>query len=199
MKNDFDQDRSLKGWQRFIQSGELMYNIPAPIARSWMRCQGKRLPAVKLLPKSLGLLPTINKKPQHLLAPPFKEHIYPLFDLLSEDKLLLAIVDSTGGLIVWKGNEGFLLTGNLCNEMNFQEESLGTMAIGLALKEKLPYITRGAEHYYSCYHGLVNYAVPLEISGDFLGVLGGWSTLEHGDFMTAIVSLGQKLLLVAEI
>lgn len=198
MKIDFDQDKILKGWQRFIQGGELIYSIPAPIARSWLRCQSKKLPAVKLLPERLALLAENTTETPHQFLNSFRENIYPIFEQVNEKDLLLTLVDARGPLLDWKGNKDFLLTGDLHLNTNFQEESLGTMAVGLALKEKKTHLTRGAEHYYSCYHGLANYAVPLIIDNGFIGVLSGWSALEYSDFMAAIVSLGQKLLLTGE-
>ncbi|MFA5537370.1 MAG: hypothetical protein WDA53_09400, partial [Bacillota bacterium] len=183
LKIDIEQARILKGWQRFIQNGELMYNISAPIVRSWLRCQSNNLSAVKLLPEKLPLYPeTIQAFPPGLLAS-FGEFIAIVFDRLAEHKLLLTLVDAKGVLVNWKGNKGFLLTGPLNIGTDFREESLGTMAVGLTLKEQKTYITRGAEHYYSCYHGLVNCTVPLITENNFVGVLSGWSLFEQSDFM----------------
>ncbi len=194
MKVDIEQARILKGWQRFIQNGELMYNISAPIVRSWLRCQDNNLSAVKLLPERLSFFTEVDQtfSPQLLVS--FDDLLAIVFDHLDGHKLLLALVDSKGALTGWKGNTGFLLTGSLNKGTDFREESLGTMAVGLALKEQKTHLTRGAEHYYSCYHGLVNYATPLIIDNNFVGVLSGWSLFEQSDFMAAIVSLGQNLL-----
>ena len=89
---DFDPERALKGWQRFVQKGELIYNIPAPIARSWLRCQGRKQKAVKLLPNRLNLLPVSNMDLAKTLDICFTKTFQSLPGLVDKNKLLIAVV-----------------------------------------------------------------------------------------------------------
>lgn len=194
MSRSFDEEKALRAWQRFVQIGELMPCISAPIARSWFRCKNKELPGVRILPSQLPILGARPRTENSLLIKAFQQTFEFLIDYLGEQELLLALIDQGGQLLSWQGNQQFLVSDLLKEGMAFREDNLGTMAVSLALQEKESFFVRGAEHYCSCYHQLASFASPLIIDGHYRGILGGWTSLGDSSLAVAAVSLGVKVI-----
>ncbi|NLL19158.1 MAG: hypothetical protein GX262_09045 [Clostridia bacterium] len=193
MIQPFDEGRTLQAWQRFVNIGELMPYIPAPVARSWFRCKNRGQLAVQLLPGQLPKEPG-SVEPGITLSKAFQQTFTLLTPFLRLEELLLALVDPRGVLQEWQGTHRFIVGGSLQKGMLLQEETLGTMAIGLALKEKNTFFVRGAEHYCSCYHQVASFAAPIMKQNECLGFLAGWTALSAGSLAAVAVSLGKQVL-----
>jgi transcriptional regulator of acetoin/glycerol metabolism len=193
MIQPFDEGRTLQAWQRFVNMGELMPYIPAPVARSWFRCKNRGQLAVQLLP---GQLP---KEPGSMetnipLGKAFQQTFSSLDPYLRSEELLLALVDPRGVLLEWQGTHRFIVGGSLQKGMLLQEETLGTMAVSLALKETDTFFVQGAEHFCSCYHQIASFAAPIMKQNECLGFLAGWTALPAGSLAAVAVSLGKQVL-----
>lgn len=193
MNQPFDAEKTLQAWQRFVNMGELMPFIHAPVARSWFRCKNRGQLAVQLLPSQLpadsGYIERSN-----FLSEAFQQTFTSLVPYLNREELLLALVDPQGVLLEWQGNHHFIVGGTLEKGMLLQEETLGTMAISLALKEKDAFFVQGAEHYYSCYHQVAGFAAPIMKENECHGFLAGWTALSSGSLAAVAVSLGKQVL-----
>lgn len=191
MKQSFDQEKTLRAWQRFVQMGELMPQIPAPIARSWFRCKNRGQLPIQLIPSQLartGNLPADQTALQAAFTKTFQE----LKDYLGWEELLLVLIDPNGALLDWQGNSSLIISGSLELGMCFNEATLGTMAMSLALEENNTFLVTGAHHYYSCYHQLSSIATPLSVGGGVIGVLGACTSINNSSLGITAVLLGKK-------
>lgn len=194
MSQQFDAEKTLQAWQRFLKMGELMPFIPAPVVRSWFRCKNRGQLAVQLLPGRLPIEAEEDVERSLELGSAFKETFASLSPYLREEELLLALVDPRGVLLEWQGNYRFIVGDTLEKGMLLQEETVGTMAISLALKETDTFFVRGAQHYYSCYHQIASFAAPVIKENECCGFLAGWTGLPAGSLAAVAVSLGKQVL-----
>src|SRR5690606_4246853 len=133
MKGSFDQEKALRAWQRFVQMGELVPSVPAPIARSWLRCKNRGQLPIQLLP---GRLPAAEEPPAcpPELAKAFPAAFQELEDYLAVEELLLVLLDPKGVLVDWQGNSRLIASDTLAPGMCFDEVAVGTMAMSLTLE-----------------------------------------------------------------
>jgi transcriptional regulator of acetoin/glycerol metabolism len=105
-------------------------------------------------------------------AKPFMEAIY---QTVGDDGMFVRLTNAEGYVIDCIGDEEvfnsdvgqFFFKGK-----NVKEEVIGTNAIGLALKKKVPIQVLGAEHYRKSYHELTTSASPIrDESGEVVAVL----------------------------
>lgn len=193
MKQSFDSEKTLRAWQRFVQMGELMPQIPAPIARSWFRCKNRGQLPIQLIPSHLaktGNLPSGNMP----LINAFKKTFHDLKEYLAWEELLLVLIGPDGTLLDWQGNSSFIISGTMEPGMCFNEATVGTMAMSLALEENDTFYVVGAHHYYSCYHQLASIATPVSVAGNPVGVLGACTSLNNNSLGITAVLLGKKAL-----
>lgn len=193
-KESFDEEKALRAWQRFVQMGELMPYVPALIARSWFRCKKRRQPALQLLRGQLPGGEAEHNLEDNFLHKAFQQTFQDLAPFLDEEELLLTITDPAGVLLGWQGNQKFILDGSLEQGLFLQEKTLGTAALSITLRERETCFVQGAQHYYSCYHQLSSFAIPLTVDGNFRGALGGWSPISTSSLAVVAVSLGRQIL-----
>ena len=115
-----------------------------------------------------------------------------------EDGDLVAAVTDRSGRIVW--TFGSPVMQRAAEQVNFvpgglwDEASVGTNALALALRTAAPSTVYSAEHFSRAVHGWVCYSVPLTdaVTGEVLGVLDLSTTWDraHPLAMTAARSLG---------
>jgi transcriptional regulator of acetoin/glycerol metabolism len=164
-------------WAKYTKEHSLLPWIPPLIAKSWERCWTSMLP---MAPATLAKLS--NK---HLLtaqvanfellsiARPIIEDIYQYIEG-SESALL--ICNSAGYVLDMLGDAGmldFLAKNSIQNGSLLSESEMGTNAIGLALRERIPFQIRGAEHYRGQYHTLAGAAAPIfDLTGHAMGAFG---------------------------
>lgn len=192
MKQPFDPEKTLRAWQRFVQMGELMPQIPAPIARSWFRCKNRGQLPIQLIPGHLAKKGNLLPGNMALITA-FKETFHELQDYLNWEELLLVLIDPNGALLDWQGNSGLIVSGKLEPGMCFDEATVGTMAMSLALEEGDTFCVLGAHHYYSCYHQLASIATPLSAAGRPVGILGACTPVDNSSLGIMSVLLGKKV------
>lgn len=193
MKGSFDQEKALRAWQRFIQMGELVPQIPAPIARSWFRCKNRGQLPIQLLPARLAKAedpPATHPGLAEVFRATFRE----LKDYLAAEELLLVLLDPKGVLVDWQGNSRLILSGTLEPGMRLDEATVGTMATSLAVEERETVYVAGAHHYYSCYHQLATVAAPVLVAGSVAGILGACTAVQNSSLGILAVLLGKKVL-----
>jgi len=193
MKGSFDQEKALRAWQRFVQMGELVPSVPAPIARSWLRCKNRGQLPIQLLP---GRLPAAEEPPAcpPELAKAFPAAFQELEDYLAVEELLLVLLDPKGVLVDWQGNSRLIASDTLAPGMCFDEVAVGTMAMSLTLEvQDLVYVA-GAHHYYSCYHQLASVAAPVLAADRPVGILGACTPVQNSSLGFLAVLLGKKVL-----
>ncbi|GAC1611719.1 MAG: helix-turn-helix domain-containing protein [Mycobacteriales bacterium] len=118
-----------------------------------------------------------------------------------EDGELVAAVTDAAGRIVWTA--GSRVMRRAAERVNFipggrwDEASVGTNALALALRNARPSTVYSAEHFSRAVHGWVCYAVPLTdpATGEVLGVLDLSTTWDraHPLVMAAARSLGRAV------
>lgn len=193
MKGSFDQEKALRAWQRFVQMGELVPQVPAPIARSWLRCKNRGQLPVQFMP---ARLPKTEPSPagDPALMEAFRGTFRELEEYLAGDELLLVLLDPQGVLLDWQGNSRLLVSGELEPGMYFDEATVGTMAMSLALEENNTVFVGGAQHYYSCYHRVASSAAPVLAAGRVAGILGACTGVHQSSLGILAVLLGKKVL-----
>lgn len=187
-------------WQRFVESGVLMEDaVRKVIAASWQRCRragvnpyggkGPRLPEAQLKVRREKNAPLIR------LARPFM-------------KDLLQVVGS-GFIVILADAEGYLLevdgdaqVAKSTRELNFVpgaqwvEETVGTNAIGTALKTAAPLQVWAEEHYCRLHHPWTCSAAPiLGPDGGLCGILNmtGPCGLVHAHTLGMVVAAARAI------
>ena len=120
--------------------------------------------------------------------------------VVADGELIAAVTDRTGR-IVWTCGSSVMKTA--AEEVNFvpggrwDEASVGTNALALALRTAAPSTVYSAEHFSRAVHGWACYSVPLTdaATGEVLGVLDLSTTWDraHPLAMTAARSLGAAI------
>jgi PAS domain S-box-containing protein len=187
-------------WQRFVESGVLLEDVVREvIAASWQRCRragvnpyggkGPLLPASRLEARRRSNAELIR------LARPFMED-------------LLRVVGS-GFIVILADAEGYLLevagdpqVAQNTRELNFVpgahwvEETVGTNAIGTALKVKAPLQVWAEEHYCRLHHPWTCSAAPiLGPDGSVSGILNmtGPCGLVHAHTLGMVVAAARAI------
>lgn len=169
---------SIKAWKKFIQAGELDYDLIRPvIAKSWLRSKDYRIDTFvnnELLKLNERELRKRKEESKRLIeiAKPFMNSLYKIV----EDKgLVTRLADGEGYILEFMGNSDLIDTYKDLNiEMgsNISEENMGTNALSLAIINKEPIQVLGGEHYCKLYHNWSSSACPIKDEyGDVVGVL----------------------------
>lgn len=160
------------------------------VARSWQRSRdyglsqhsdmdGYRLPQAELR----------QTQQQHVLLLSYLRNHLPLFEQLQKGRRCrLLFADAQGTILFSAGDPHF---GNKAQKMalasgvSWHEQSVGTNAIGTALKEQQEVCILGQQHFLTANHGISCSASPvLSPSGELLGVIDISSELgEHSQDM----------------
>jgi hypothetical protein len=120
--------------------------------------------------------------------------------VVSDGDLIAAVTDRAGR-IVWTCGSSVMRTAaesvNFVPGGRWDEASVGTNALALALRTGRPSTVYSAEHFSRAVHGWVCYSVPLKdpVTGDVLGVLDLSTTWDraHPLAMSAARSLGAAI------
>ncbi len=164
-------------WERFIQGDAKIDRtlISQDILTSWIRCREKGLdpllePKQKILTESeVGELRKENKQLIQV-SKFFLTHYYRLVSLIP---FAVSFFDPNGFLIDVRIAEDYREEAQMKNWIvgaMWDEESIGTSAVGSVLKLKRPSRVFGPQHYLKCFHETTAYAAPIfDPDGVFLG------------------------------
>ena len=169
-----------QAWETFQATGiHDEAAIAPPILRGWQRCAALGMDARACRHDSAAagadsstLLLDAGQEALVALALPYMEDLYQFVEgsgfavLLADAEMTLITMLGDADLLVAIGAHG------LRHGASLREEYVGSMAPNLALREAIPWQTRGAEHYCACYHQFACSAAPLfDVGGQAIGVI----------------------------
>ncbi len=192
-------DLLLQEWNSFQQSGRCNEALIAPqILRSWQRCKAMSIPVSQphTQPSELPIDLEATQSALVTFARPYMEDLYQFvegsgFAVLLVDAALM-IIDVIGDVSIL---EELQALGLLCGA-KLGEQQIGTMALNMALSEALPWQTRGAEHYCSCFHHFACSAAPIfDVSGQAMGLIGviGTAASAHAHTLGMVIAVTQAI------
>lgn len=177
-----ERERVGRAWQQYITS-RAPVPVPEGVLASWAR-------SARTVPAERVCAPVENEadvrqvwkasRLEHASRPLLGE----LGTLAEDADLMIAIADA-GGQLLW--TSGSARMHRLARGINFvpgghwDESSVGTNALALALRTRQPVRVFAAEHYVQTVHDWVCYSSPIRdpASGELLGVLDFSTTWEH--------------------
>ena len=171
-------EKLIQIWNKFIEENELdQKNIRTIIAESWIRSKNagvdQYLDEVKN-ELSKSEIEFLLKDMDYIIstAKPFMETLYKTVD---DSSMIVRLTNPKGYVIECFGDE--MVFNNftelhLYRGTNVREDVIGTNAIGLVLKKKVPIQVLGTEHYRKCYHNWTTSAAPIvNRKGEIVAVL----------------------------
>lgn len=166
-----------------------------PVLRSWQRCAALGLDPAELRPQQRRQLTS----EQRAFADQVRSAIEDLYQLITQPGFAVALIDQHGLLLEIQGDPAVLAelqTSHLTAGASLAEETAGTNAADLALRETQPVQTCGAEHYCQHLHRLAIAAAPLfDVSGQELGALAIFTRadLAHPHTLGLVIAATQAL------
>lgn len=165
-----------QAWEAFQATGRCAEEaIAPPILRSWQRCAALRLDPLAICrgaDEATTFVPDAAQEALITLARPSMEDLYQFvegsgFAVLLADPAL-TVIEVVGDPQMLEALQFY----RLARGASWREERIGNMAANLALREALPWQTRGPEHFCACFHQFACSAAPLfDVSGLSMGVL----------------------------
>lgn len=192
------RERATTAWRRYVEAPTDAPAVRAEVLDSWRRS------ATHLqVDREAAPLDDVARTADEWRASPLYEPVLQLLPELSqmvEDEFVVAITDPAGKIL-------FSMAGDAmrrhAEEVNFvpgghwDEPSVGTNALDLALRTARPQAVFSAEHFSVAVHDWVCYSAPVldPGTGRPLGVLDVSSTWEHAHplALTAATSLARNL------
>ena len=168
----------IKAWDSFIHNDKLQRNLIRDIiADSWLRSKSYGIdPLAKEIRVCLSKK-EFNKryKNNELLLNTAKPFMKSLYDIVGSTGFVVRLTDKDGYILGVGGDKTLVENNenlNMYQGCNVSEESIGTNAIGTALKTGKPIQVLGGEHYCKLYHGWTSSACPIkDDKGNVMGVL----------------------------
>lgn len=188
-----------QAWAEFQASGRCDEQAVAPpIVRSWQRCQAAGLDPLRGGDQPAGQPPALDAGQSALiaLARPYMEDLYQFVEgsgfavLLADPSLLLVELIGDAPMLDDLRAQGLMRGAGL------HEERVGTLALNLALREALPWQTRGAEHFCARYHQLACSAAPIfDVGGQAIGLVGviGPAAAAHAHTLGMVIAVVQAI------
>lgn len=165
-------------WEKYLESGEINPNlIKQPIIESWKRCNEARVNPLDGVCQDIlehrEWVCTKDKNHELLeLATPLMKYYY---QIVKGTGVVLVLTDEMGYLLDIFGDNLVLEDAKKINFMpgaNWNENQVGTNAIGTSLQIKKPIHTTAAEHYCQKHHYWTCSAAPiLDLSGKVKGII----------------------------
>ncbi|WP_216326796.1 helix-turn-helix domain-containing protein [Deinococcus aestuarii] len=182
-----ERERLERAWHRYISS---RVEVPAPgepvpdeVAASWAR-------SAQTVPPERVCAPVENDADvRHAWQESRLEHasrplLAELVNLAEDGDLIVAVADAGGQLLWTSGSERMhrLASGiNFVPGGHWDESSVGTNALALALRTRQAVRVFAAEHFVQTVHDWVCYSAPIRdpVTGELLGVLDFSTTWER--------------------
>src|SRR5215471_1540782 len=203
----YDERLTMKAWENFLSGEEFSAALLCDwIVRSWDRCRSSNVnPSLSHTPELVTADDFVRLGQQHRelieASAPFTE---PVRNLLSETNSILILSDPTGHILKADGDPATLVAAlevGLIPGGDWQEQSIGTNAIGTALAAGEPVQVHGAEHFcagikrWSCSATVVRDPFNGEILGgvDILGLATAFNLYWLGLAMTLARAIEERL------
>jgi transcriptional regulator of acetoin/glycerol metabolism len=186
-------------WEAFQATGRCDESALAPpILRSWQRCAAAGLDARRVCDEPVEAPPVLDAAQAALvtLARPYMEDLYQFVEgsgfavLLADAALTLIDVIGDADMLDALRSHGIRQGAGL------REERIGSLALNLALREAIPWQTRGAEHFCACYHRFACSAAPVfDVGGQAIGLIGvmGHSASAHAHTLGMVIAVTQAI------
>jgi transcriptional activator for dhaKLM operon len=189
-----------QAWESFQATGHCDETIIAPpILRSWQRCAAARLNPQGPCGDAAGQPPLVVDAAQEALIALAQPYMEDLYQFVEGSGFAVLLADAALTLIAVIGDPEILEAmqrHGMDRGSSWREERIGSMALNLALREALPWQTRGAEHYCACYHQFACSAAPLfDVSGQAMGVIGvlGRCEAAHPHTLGMVIAAAQAI------
>ncbi|MFA6939550.1 MAG: sigma 54-interacting transcriptional regulator [Clostridiaceae bacterium] len=147
------------------------------IKKSHERSKSYGIEKNRIFPKKIlkqGEMADNIEKNKNLLNSAF-QFINILYDFLKGSGFFIILTDSEGCILQIMGDEEVLDTAykmNMAVGVYMSESSIGTNAMGIAIKEDMPIQISAKEHFITAYHRWTCSAAPIhDINGDIIGIL----------------------------
>lgn len=171
-----DLDEKKRLWEDYIHRGVIGPEVNRHVALSWMKCSKKKVDPYGGMGRKTDpeLLKSIREENQWLIdiAGPIMRN---LFDIVSGSHFLLVLTDSCGYILETIGDDA---VNRMAQEMHFEvgmlwnDDAVGTNAIGVALDQDVQIQMAGAEHFCITHHKWTCSASPIHgLNGEVVGCL----------------------------
>ncbi|GAA5448003.1 hypothetical protein Ddep01_01763 [Deinococcus depolymerans] len=166
-----ERQRRVTAWQRFVSRGVPDRSVPAGVLASWARSAAS-VPADRVSAPVSDQAPAWTGSPLEFATRDLRPE---LMALAQDGDLMVALADARGQLLWTAGSARMQRLGQALNFVpggHWDEGSVGTNALALALRERTAVRVFAAEHYVQAVHDWVCYGAPLrDAQGTLLGVL----------------------------
>ncbi len=121
------------------------------------------------------------------------------YNLLSPNRFMVAIVDQEGYILHMAGSDAIkavFAERNCAPGYRFTEKDVGTTAISLCLKKRIPIQLNDTDHYCKRAHGFTSSAAPIFSDDDILlglFVVSGKSDLVHPHTLVTVISAARSI------
>lgn len=162
-------------WQHFINTGEILPGVRPEIAESWIRSRGYHVDIDRPEAKQLPRKDFENLRSQYAsiidVVSPVMERMH---NLVRDSANLISLHTPDGYMLAYYGDEYYY--GNSKSTfilgVKWDEQSIGTNGVSLAVRLRAPVQVCGAEHYSRFQQvGTCSAAPILGENGDILGVI----------------------------
>ena len=163
-----------KRWEKYIETGKISKDIRSEIIESWHRCQAMNVDPLggrgtKVTDEESKM--SIAKKKELIeVARPIMENV---FEMVKNTSYSVVLTDEKGiiiDLIINKDLEEKHIVLNFVKGSKWDEQSVGTNAIGTCLAINKPIQVIGAEHFCKYHHKWTCSAAPIHNNrGDIIG------------------------------
>jgi len=177
-----ERQRLAQAWHRYIESRSCDL-VPDQVIASWQRSSQTVSPervAAPLETDADARHAWDESRLEHASRPVLAE----LASLADEGDMVIALGDAHGQLLWTYGSarmQGLARSINFVPGGHWDESSVGTNALALALRHRRPLRVFAAEHYVQAVHDWVCYSSPIQHprTGELLGVLDFSTTWQH--------------------
>jgi transcriptional regulator of acetoin/glycerol metabolism len=127
------------------------------------------------------------------------EYINEFYELLSHERFMVAIVDREGYILQFSGNDSIktvFAERNCAPGYRFTEKDVGTTAISLSLKKRIPIQLNDKDHYCERAHGFTSSAAPIFADDDLLQgllVVSGKSDFVHPHTLIMVIAAARSI------
>ena len=163
-------------WAAFVEGEEIAETVRPAVAKSWLR---SREQGVAPRAKQFPMLAQAEFKARRTKASAFLALMSPTVDnlrrQLTDSGIVIGLYDPEGCQLATYGDPeamNFIMGLGLLEGATLREARAGTNCVALAMQNRQPSLTVGAEHYCEGFHGLTGSASPVfSLEGEVLGVL----------------------------
>jgi transcriptional regulator of acetoin/glycerol metabolism len=127
------------------------------------------------------------------------EYINEFYELLSPDRFMVAIVDREGFILHFSGGDTIktvFAERNCAPGYRFTEKDVGTTAISLSLKKRVPIQLNDQDHFCKRAHGFTSSAAPIFAEDELLEgliVVSGKSHLVHPHTLAMVIAAASSI------